>query len=122
MGLFCLPSCSKKSEKTAFELVLRSTWGLSIPGNHFARAIDHGLYKGKKSIFVVFHQSSLLCLKVPPQLSFMAFQSMTHPLLISSDDMHHVWPGRCLKTVYVLCTGGHEFNDYIIVADIFSKP
>ena len=108
-----------KSEKTAFELVLRSAWGLS--SKQVARAIDHGLYKGRKSIFVVFHQLSLLRLEVPPQLSFMAFQSMTHPLLIWSDDMHLVWPGRCLKTVYVLLTSGRIFNDYMDCIKVVCK-
>ena len=30
-GRFVCPSCSQKRESTAFQLVLRSTWGLSSP-------------------------------------------------------------------------------------------
>ena len=30
-GRFVCPSCSQKREKTVFELVLRSAWGLSSP-------------------------------------------------------------------------------------------
>ena len=32
------PSCSQKKENTAFELVLRSAWGLLSPGKQVARS------------------------------------------------------------------------------------
>ena len=31
-GHFVCPSCSQKRESTAFELILRSAWGLMSPG------------------------------------------------------------------------------------------
>ena len=37
-GRFVCPSCSQKRENIAFELVLRSTWGLSSPGKQVARS------------------------------------------------------------------------------------
>ena len=35
-GHFVYPSCSQKRENTAFELVLKSTWGLASPGKQVA--------------------------------------------------------------------------------------
>ena len=37
-GRFVCPSCSQKRESTAFELILRSAWGLSSPGKQVGRS------------------------------------------------------------------------------------
>ena len=37
-GRFVCPSCSPKRENTAFELVLRSAWGLTSPGKEVGRS------------------------------------------------------------------------------------
>ena len=37
-GRFICPNCSQKRERTAFELILRSAWGLSSPGKQIGRS------------------------------------------------------------------------------------
>ena len=47
VGLFCLPSCCKKKENTAFDLVLRIAWKLLGPSKQVARSSTH-VGKGAK--------------------------------------------------------------------------
>ena len=46
-GRFVCPSCCQKRESTAFELILRSDWGLSSPGSKLVEVVLH-VGKGAK--------------------------------------------------------------------------
>ena len=48
-GCFVCPSCSQKRESTAFELVLRSTWGLSSPSKQVGRSSTK-IYAGETPV------------------------------------------------------------------------
>ena len=46
---FC-PSSSQKRESTAFELILRSTWGLSTPGKQIVLHVGKGAKFGVEKV------------------------------------------------------------------------
>ena len=64
-GRFVCPSCSQKREKTAFELVLQSAWGLSSPGKQVARSSTpcqkRGVQKANSGQDICSRDASVKC-------------------------------------------------------------
>ena len=49
-GCFVCPSCSQNRESTAFELILRSAWGLSSPSKQVVLHVKKGAKFGVEKV------------------------------------------------------------------------